>query len=331
MEADMSPLDPRDLNFDTCDRLTAIDDIVRRLDPAGAGILLDVGGHPGYLARLLKPRRVITLDGAPISRKPYVRGTGTALPFSSNSIDIVVASDTLEHVPPEARERFLAEIWRVTSRYALLAGPYDTAGVALAEARLRDLINDMRAAPDPWLEEHDRHGLPDLAATRTFMEQRGGRCAVIPSGDLVVWLGMFCLSALADLVPGAPEVWSEFVRAFNIHFRSAPPCHASYRHLLLVAKGQAPLPELPAPSPPPNEANIEAQVDALGTLFRGLRDALVSLATQREASSVESAHLQQMERALQHQETVIRSLRERLAAYENSALHRALHRLMGRE
>jgi SAM-dependent methyltransferase len=327
----MSPLNPCDLNFDTCDRLTALEGLLHDLDARGAGTVLDVGGHPGYLARLLKPRRVITMDVAAVSRKPYVRGTGAALPFASESLDAVVASDTLEHVPPEARERFLSEVWRVARRHAIVAGPYDTPGVAAAEARFRDLISGIRAASDPWLDEHERHGLPDLAATRDHFERLGGRCAVVASGDLLVWFGMFCFSALADLVPGAPEVWSEFVRAFNTHFRRGAPCHAAYRHIVVAAKGDAPLPEVPPAPAPPSTALIEAQVDALGALFRGLRDALVSAAEQRETSSVDLAHMRQMERALQQQEALIQSLRERLREYEDSTLHRALQRLMGRE
>jgi SAM-dependent methyltransferase len=42
-----------------------------------------------------------------------VKADGCALPFRDNSFDVVMSTETLEHVPPEKHEKFLDELYRV--------------------------------------------------------------------------------------------------------------------------------------------------------------------------------------------------------------------------
>jgi ubiquinone/menaquinone biosynthesis C-methylase UbiE len=43
-----------------------------------------------------------------------VKADGCALPFQNNSFDVVMSTETLEHVPPERQEQFLDELYRVS-------------------------------------------------------------------------------------------------------------------------------------------------------------------------------------------------------------------------
>jgi hypothetical protein len=43
-----------------------------------------------------------------------VRADGCSLPFKDNSFDVVISTETLEHVSPEKHEQFLDELYRVS-------------------------------------------------------------------------------------------------------------------------------------------------------------------------------------------------------------------------
>lgn len=83
-------------------------------------------------------------------------GTATALPFGDQSFDAVVASDVLEHVPPDQRLFVVQEALRVVRKVAVFGFPSGSVAAEydrkLAEAYDRD-TQDRPA----WLQEHMRY------------------------------------------------------------------------------------------------------------------------------------------------------------------------------
>ncbi len=82
------------------------------LDVTGVGLdnltILDVGGGPGYFASEFSHRGatyiglepdVGEMSAAGIAVTNAVRGDGMALPFATNSFDVVYSSNVVEHVP----------------------------------------------------------------------------------------------------------------------------------------------------------------------------------------------------------------------------------------
>jgi hypothetical protein len=85
--------------------------------------ILDVGGYfqsmSGHrflpMHAFLPKDQVVGLDVVESSQiEGYVQGSGMDLPFAEQTFDLVISCDTLEHLPPSSREKFLASLLRVS-------------------------------------------------------------------------------------------------------------------------------------------------------------------------------------------------------------------------
>lgn len=249
LELDARPGDPEELRlglpFDLYDRYALAAAVVSRLAP-GATRLLDVGGtmggDSGHLAWTgdFFPGRDVTVVDTRLADLPrhVVVGGGHPLPFCDREIDVVLALDVLEHVPPEAREDWLAEIWRVAGRWLLLGNPFGTPGVVEADRWLFDMIRARWGYDHRFLAEHLGHRHPDLAATRDWFLARGASVAVLPSGHLPTWLLLQATNAILSH-PEQDRAFVEANRAANRAAGAAGIAGPSYRHLLVVDRAAA--------------------------------------------------------------------------------------------
>jgi methyltransferase family protein len=88
-----------------------------------------------------------------------VRCLGSRLPFADQSFDAVVASDVMEHVPPEWRRSVVSEALRVSRKVVVIGYPCGT-GFA-ADAELREWYLKRGKEPPIWLQEHMMHPFPN--------------------------------------------------------------------------------------------------------------------------------------------------------------------------
>jgi O-antigen biosynthesis protein len=330
------------LNFDTFERLSVIVDAVATLGLSSEAKLIDVGGHPGFLARMLDGRYVVTADIQPTGPIPYARVAGANLPFKDGSFSAVLCSDTLEHVPPQFRTRFLADLWRVASDFILLGAPFTTCGVELAEARLRDLDRESHAKANEWLEEHGRYGLPDLEWTWNEFKRMGGTCIALPNGSLIRWFLLFCAQTVLDDLPGGWEVLKGFMPSYNQHFSRQQTAGAAYRHLLVVSKNGA-IPEalrttthVESPSEVGGEDKVVAsRIQAVYDLAGAFDAALSHLAQLGEqGGALAAAYVAQLEKALRQQDVRQLELKSQIERAKRGSLSgrigRRVRRMMRR-
>ena len=106
--------------------------------------------------------------------------------------------DTLEHVPPGERARFVAECARVAGRWVALAGPYDSPQVAAAEEILQRFIAEKLRANHRYLDEHRLYGLPSRTTTVRQLEELGARVISIGHANLDRWLVLMCINFYLD-------------------------------------------------------------------------------------------------------------------------------------
>jgi hypothetical protein len=89
-----------------------------------------------------------------------VKCSGSRLPFADKSFDAVVASDVMEHVPPEWRGCVVWEALRVSRKVVVIGYPSGSSAMA-ADRDLREWYLKKKKVPPAWLEEHMMHPFPN--------------------------------------------------------------------------------------------------------------------------------------------------------------------------
>jgi SAM-dependent methyltransferase len=142
------------------------------------------------------------------------------LPFEDGAFDTVISLDVLEHVPPQARPGFVAELVRVCARRVFLACPSDEG--AWAENVLKQVYAAQGLPLPGWLDEHDEHGLPaahEIADYVSAVPGASARPLAMPNGLLSA------LTVLGDVVPGLAEhaavEWAHNRAQWEALFRAA--------------------------------------------------------------------------------------------------------------
>ncbi len=125
--------------------------------------VLDIGSGALGAGEFLKTPFVgcdISFTSRPAKSMMPVLSSALQLPFADRSFDVVIASDVMEHVPPEQRERLIAEALRVTRTAALFGFPCGHEAFLLDHKLFAEY--QARGMPVPiWLEEHMRHPFPE--------------------------------------------------------------------------------------------------------------------------------------------------------------------------
>jgi hypothetical protein len=134
--------------------------------------ILEVGSGSLGIGPYLKRELVgidIDFSGPDWPQMTKVIATGKSLPFRNKSFDIVICTDTLEHIPPHLRQRVTAELLRVTRNDLILAFP--AGNLAAKQDRQLDRLYRRRfGQPFPFLTEHIRYGLPDTNQVKTWLK-----------------------------------------------------------------------------------------------------------------------------------------------------------------
>lgn len=267
---------------DALRRFRALAALAERLALAENARVLDVGGFPGTLRLQLLERfpawDVHVVDSARGKAEAYTIASGAALPFPDGAFDLVLSSDTLEHVPPPQRPAFLAELLRVSSNAVVLCAPFHQDAVAAIEAALNDAHRAATGRDHPWLGEHVQNVLPILEETHRGLGA-DRPAAVLLNAPLWDWM-LWQWGALArDLGGGLHEAWD----ACNAQLNDAPDagrdCVAldapgaflAYRAIVVAAK------QLPFDPVTPGEARFpsHARESAACIAYSGLMRAFV--------------------------------------------------------
>jgi hypothetical protein len=179
-------MDGLGLPFDQYQRYKMIQEVTEAIRGEEPLHVLDVGGSPGTLRRFLPSDQVMIAD-LDVSNSD-ICANGVALPFESGSFDIVITSDTLEHVPPDMRQNFLGELMRVSKTWLVVGAPFDDPEVVRAEEVMEALMLARYDEVHHCLQEHRRYGLPSLEETLSLLHDSGYETVVLPNGYLYTWL-----------------------------------------------------------------------------------------------------------------------------------------------
>jgi SAM-dependent methyltransferase len=120
------------------------------------GSLLEIGSGPfgiGFYRKV--PFTGCDLSFAAPAQWPMTAlvASATDLPLADKSFDVVLASDMLEHIPPDLRPKVIQEALRVASKLIIFGFPSGALAHKL-DTDLKQYYLDRHETVPEWLEEH---------------------------------------------------------------------------------------------------------------------------------------------------------------------------------
>jgi hypothetical protein len=200
------------------------------------GSLLEIGSGSTGIGRFRKVPFVGCDLSFPIPPEwPMMPLTASAaqLPMRDRQFDVVVASDVLEHVPPDLRRTVIAEALRVARKLVIFGFPSGQLAWESDRALYNSYVNAKREPPG-WLAEHMDAPFPD---TQLFEAVDGWNIAWTGNENLRfhAWLMQQEMSYRFVRVSMAAMRAAPSVLEFLLHKADRPPC---YRQIVTLFRPQ---------------------------------------------------------------------------------------------
>ncbi len=225
------------LPFDQYQRYRMVSQIAPLLEGDASPLtMLEVGGWPPRIHRFLPEHSVIIADLETKGEKGCVRAKGSGLPFPDQAFGMSVSLDTIEHVHPDERDLFVAELCRVSRSYVILAAPFFSEAVKAADRAVFEFIRNCAGYEHPYIKEHLDLVLPDLVSTMVGMVDQGLDVQVLPSGRLDRWMLMMAVYYTLDSDPDLKESLPFLMEAYNRSFYEFDKAEPAYRHVLIGSR-----------------------------------------------------------------------------------------------
>jgi hypothetical protein len=156
----------------------------------GTDSVLEIGSGPVGLGKFYRTAFVGCDVAFVVKPRPPmfpVVATAANLPFTDRSFDAVIASDVLEHVPPEHRKSVIDETLRVARKLVVFAFPSGTDAFD-CDRRLAEVYDHSQLSRPIWLEEHLCHGFPGEELFDDFRTEWDVRSFGNESVDFHFWM-----------------------------------------------------------------------------------------------------------------------------------------------
>ena len=198
------------------------------------GSLLEIGSGSIGIGRFRKVPFVgcdLAFAESPVWPMTPMIASAAQLPIKDKEFDVVVASDVLEHVPPDLRPAVIGEALRVARKLVIFGFPSGQ----LAWESDKDLYNayiNSGQTPPPWLAEHMQAPFPDTELFRAvdgWQIQRNGN----ENLRFHSWLMTREMSYRFVRASMAAMRTAPFLLEFLLRKADRPPC---YRQIVTLSR-----------------------------------------------------------------------------------------------
>jgi hypothetical protein len=127
------------------------------------GCVLEIGSGPVGLGRFRKVPFVgcdLSFPYEPVWPMTPMIASAAELPLKDKEFDVVLASDILEHIPPDLRRTVIAEALRVAGKLVIFGFPCGKAAWQADRELLETYVKANRTPPS-WLTEHMEAQFPE--------------------------------------------------------------------------------------------------------------------------------------------------------------------------
>lgn len=307
--------------------------------------ILDVGGCSPFLGELLRQSPLKTdLTILDILPKPeglkvnYIQGDATKNDLSENSYDVVVSTDTLEHILPKGKDAFVRACVRLAKDACIIAAPFDTQAVHEAEIMVNDFNKKLFGVGQDWLEEHFEHKKPGLKATKKILDDLGVMYTDFGTNNLYSWLFSSHMNLIEAKI-GVSAVRARSIREHYNHILASSPefTGPTYRHFFVVYKNKAmakaDLPQAFLKKPEP-ETLLQYMHDMMEVVAARMSDLKRSAARQEKLAHERGMEVERLHALLESQRNELARLEplRRLARlrHPKHALKEIKRRLTGK-
>jgi hypothetical protein len=225
-----------ELPFDQYQRYRLLAELVQILDEEGRARILEVGGAPVKIPDFLPGCEITVADQIQDHHAAYVRADAVNLPFADNSFELVASLDTLEHILPERRESFMAELVRISSKLVILAAPFHSGKSRQAEQIIFDFIKAHLGYEHQYFKEHLAHEKPDMLETESYFISQNYHTLILPNGRLDRWLLMMFVYYYLEGNDAYKELNRGLSAFYNQHYYTSDNAEPAYRHFLVASQ-----------------------------------------------------------------------------------------------
>lgn len=235
------PSDISSKSFDYVARYQLIAEIIiqyRQFTGRKPKNILDVGGLGSFLDKIIDIPITI-LDSEAGDTKEEQRGDGARMDsIPDGTYDIVITSDTLEHIPRKDRKLFIKELFRVSKDLVILCAPFSDYGATEQEMLVQRFYKAFMGTPHRWLKEHSDYVLPKEVETLEQFKSLSKSVAAIRHSDARLWRDLLSVSLAANDM-GANNVTDAATKInqyYNEELMFKDFTGSSYRTFLVAAK-----------------------------------------------------------------------------------------------
>jgi hypothetical protein len=235
------PTSIKSASFDYVSRYQLIAEIITRyyaFTSTKPSQILDVGGLGSFMGQIIALPITILDSEIQGTNKTEQLGDGAHMDtIKDGAYDVVITSDTLEHIPPKERRNFIQEIIRVSNDLVIVCAPFDDERVVRQEAEVNELYKDLTGKDHRWLAEHKEYGLPPEDVILSYTP-KSINPAVIHHSAIQLWGHLMGINLIASEMNdiNIHRAIENINCNYNDHFLFKDFSKASYRTFIIMSK-----------------------------------------------------------------------------------------------